>query len=189
MVLKRLIKNKKYIFFAIFIIATFVTLSKNYDDTLPSFYSQKVPSKNATTASNKQELSKKYKSDDQCIYHLQQYGNLEYFKKNHRSDLIFENTHFKTNDRIYRTRHFFKETKEGVIETFITYVEDEEENARIIELKKEYPGVLFQKFQHKKKSIIYHELAYEIPVQQLFIHFINNKLAGIQGNSLDCIYK
>ena len=110
------------------------------------------------------------------------YAHLDELKKNEKLDLRFENTHKKVDNKIYRLRHFFKDGDEGEIETFLVYLEDKAEMARIIEKSSYSKGPLYTKIEEAKGKILYHEEGVNLSESgTLFLHFINNQLMGMQG--------
>lgn len=121
------------------------------------------------------------------IYHIK-YQNLTKLKQEQNLRLRFENIHLQIKDKIYRIRRFFADGPEGELETFIAYFEDQEEYPHIIEKKVSSPGIIYKKLHEEKKFAIYSEEAYVIPSTNLFIHYINDKLADIQGNTEECTY-
>jgi hypothetical protein len=116
--------------------------------------------------------------------------------KNQFNQLRFENIHKKIGPNIYRLRHFFKEGDESEIETFLVYLEDHEENARIVEKSTYKKGQLFLKIEKTEGEIIYHEEGLNHG-EDLFLHYINNQLREAQGQSdnnpdfkdLDCHFQ
>lgn len=122
------------------------------------------------------------KSD--CEILKKPYAHLDELKKKEQLDLRFENTHKKIGDKIYRLRHFYKDGDEGEIETFLVYVEDKTEMARIIEKSSYTKGVLYIKVEEQKGKILYHEEGVNLTENvsgTLFLHYINNQLMGMQG--------
>ena len=124
------------------------------------------------------------------------YSHLDSLIKNNLSQLRFENIHKKIGSSIYRLRHFFKDGDEGEIETFLVYLEDFEENAKIVEKSTYNKGQLFLKIEKTKGEIIYHEEGLNFK-EDLFLHYINNQLRGAQGQTdgstdfmnLDCHFQ
>lgn len=122
------------------------------------------------------------KSD--CEILKKPYAHLDKLKKNEALDLRFENTHKKIENKIYRLRHFFKDGDEGEIETFLVYLEDKAEMARIIEKSSYTKGQLYTKIETTKGKILYHEEGVNLSENvsgTLFLHYINNQLMGMQG--------
>ncbi|MDO9182740.1 MAG: hypothetical protein Q7U04_10040 [Bacteriovorax sp.] len=112
------------------------------------------------------------------------YAHLDELKKNEKLDLRFENIHKKIDSKIYRLRHFFKDGDEGEIETFLVYLEDKSEMAKIIEKSTFTKGVLYKKIEEAKGHVLYREEGVNLSENvsgTLFLHFINNQLMGMQG--------
>jgi hypothetical protein len=123
-----------------------------------------------------------------CEQYKNRFADLARLKQTVPLKFNFENIHLAVNGNIYRLRHFYKDGPEGQIETFLAYIEDENEHARIIEKSLHVPGELYQKLAKEKKSIIYKEEAYTTPASNIYVRFINQKLVMVQGNLLDCVY-
>jgi hypothetical protein len=129
-----------------------------------------------------------------CDQYKNQYGSLLKLKKlNKELTLNFENKHLVYDNHVYRLRHFFKDGENGSQEIYLVYLEDEEgdddhEHAQIIEKNFRTPGALYTKLLGENNSIIFHEIAYEVPVDKIFLHYINGKLVGIQSEETECAY-
>lgn len=108
------------------------------------------------------------------------YANLEWLKKNQRPDLRFNNIHKKIGTQIYRLRHFFKDGDEGEIETYLVYLEDSLENARIVEKSSYKKGKLYLKIESLEGQILYREEGLNLG-EHLFLHYVNNQLSSAQG--------
>ncbi|MDD4975624.1 MAG: hypothetical protein PHY93_14805 [Bacteriovorax sp.] len=122
------------------------------------------------------------KSD--CEILKKPYARLDELKKTEKLDLRFENTHKKIANKIYRLRHFYKDGDEGEIETFLVYLEDKAEMARIIEKSSYTKGTLYTKIEEAKGAILYHEEGVNLSENvsgTLFLHYIKNQLMGMQG--------
>ena len=124
-----------------------------------------------------------------CRDYQQKFSDLSKIRKNRDLNPVFENIHYQINNSIYRTRSFFKDGNNGLTKIFLTYIEDEEENAKIIERRENTPGPLFLSFKNNKDSrVIFHEKAFFDSKINLFLHFINNKIVNLQGKSFDCTF-
>lgn len=108
------------------------------------------------------------------------YASLEWLKKNQRPDLRFNNIHKKIGTQIYRLRHFFKDGDEGEIETYLVYLEDSLENARIVEKSSYQKGKLYLKIEAQEGQILYREEGLNLG-DHLFLHYVNNQLTSAQG--------
>jgi hypothetical protein len=109
--------------------------------------------------------------------------------KNPSVDLRFENIHKKIQDKIYRLRSFYKDGDEGDIKTFLVYLEDQDENALIVEQSKYKKGTLFQRIEKSEGEILYTEQG--LNLDKNFFHYINNRLVGIQNDEtmLNCQFQ
>jgi hypothetical protein len=116
------------------------------------------------------------------------YDNLDLLKKKNKLDLQFENTHKKVLTNIYRLRRFYKDGDEGEIETFLVYLENIEGNAKLIEKTPYKKGPLFLKIERYDGEIIYHEEGLNLN-DDLFLHYINNQLMGLEGKNIDCRFQ
>lgn len=120
----------------------------------------------------------------ECEILKARYFQLDQVKKTEKIDLRFENTHKQIEKKIYRLRHFFKDGDEGEIETFLVYLEDRAEMARIIEKSAYKKGTLYKKIEEASGITLYHEEGINLNENvsgSLFLHYINNQLMGMQG--------
>jgi hypothetical protein len=102
--------------------------------------------------------------------------------------LRFSNVHKSIGKTIYRLRHFFKDGDENEIETFLVYKEDSQERASIVEKSTRTKGSHYLKIENAPGQIIYHEEGYS-STDEVFLHYINNKLEGLQSDETDCKYQ
>jgi len=115
-----------------------------------------------------------------CLDLKQTYSNIEWLKNTQKLDLRFNNTHKKIGSQIYRLRYFFKDGDEGEIETYLVYLEDSLENAKIVEKSSYKKGKLFLKIESFPGEILYREEGLNLG-DNLFLHYINNQLMSAQG--------
>lgn len=115
-----------------------------------------------------------------CHNLKQTYSNLEELKNNQKLDVRFNNIHKKIGSQIYRLRSFFKDGDEGEIETYLVYLEDSLENAKIIEKSSYKKGKLFLKIESLPGETIYHEEGLNLG-DNLFLHYVNNQLMSAHG--------
>jgi hypothetical protein len=151
---------------------------------LPKVYSLnhiKIPPEDTPSGHNLQPVGV-------CVQYKTQYDNLTALKKTYPLSISFENIHLNYEDKTYRLRHFFKDSPEGIRETFLTYLEDQNDHPHIIEKSLFIPGPWYKKLLKEHDSIIYHEEAYTIASSNIFIHYINQKLIGVQGDLIDCVF-
>lgn len=152
--------------------------------------------KNANSSHSPSGNQEKSQDNLICDKIRKAYSHLNSLIKNQSNDLRFENIHKKIGSNIYRLRHFFKDGDEGERETFLVYLEDFEENAKIVEKSTYQKGRLFLKVEKSEGEIIYHEEGINHG-NNLFLHYINNQLREAQGQSdenvefvgLDCHFQ
>lgn len=135
--------------------------------------------------SNKASITSK----NDCDLFKQPYLNLEKLRSDKKLNSRFENIHKRIDNKVYRLRRFFKDGDEGEIETYLTYVEDKDETARVVEKSSYKKGDFFKEIESAKGQIIYHEEGLNVS-DNLFLHYINNELKGMQGvfetKNVDC---
>jgi hypothetical protein len=173
---------------------------KEYLFLKPKTKTAKILQKNISKDNLTFKLSPLYQADTNtnstCEEVKLSFSDLNSLIKNNLSQLRFENIHKKIGSHIYRLRHFFKDGDEGEIETFLVYVEDFEENAKIVEKSTYSKGHLFLKIEKSKGDIIYHEEGLNFG-ENLFLHYIDNQLREAQGQpdgntdfkNLDCHFQ
>ena len=126
-------KNKIILFVLVTVIFIYVSY-KNDTEIFNKKVSHQKTNFALTSTSNPSKICKEYKET---------YPYLDKLKLEIPIQLRFENTHLKINNKIYRLRHFFKDGDEGEIETFLVYLEDQNEDAHIIEKSSYHKWVNF----------------------------------------------
>ncbi len=128
---------------------------------------------------------KKEISVNPCLYFKKQYENIDLIKKEKHSQR-FLNIHKRIDGEVYRLRIFFKETNEGEKMVFLVYKEDIGEIEHIIEKSDYKRGKLFKKVEAEAGDIIFRDEAITLGDEEnLFLHFVNNKIKSIQGRPLE----
>ena len=115
-----------------------------------------------------------------CEKLKEEYLSLDELKKTKNLNFRFKNFHKKINNKIYRLRRFYKDGNEGEIETFLLYLEDENENAHIVEKSPYKPGPLYIQIEKQNGEILYTEDG--VNLDSTFLHYINNRLVQLENN-------
>lgn len=176
--------NKKLKIFLIslliFITGFFIFYNKNIPS--PSSISKTTPPPQTSVAILNKEISPETKPA--CTQLRSKFLHLDELMKSEKLEVRFQNIHKRIGNQIFRLRRFFREGNEAEIESFLVYLEDANESAKIIEKSLHQKGRMYLKIESDPGEILYREVGVNLENKQqgnLFLHYINNELKGAQG--------
>jgi hypothetical protein len=132
------------------------------------------------------EAMTSYQSDEKnirCQGLRDIYRNSREVKANNIHSTRFYNLHKKIEGTTYRLRFFYKDGAEAEVLTYLLYKEDNNGDEHIVESKSYKKGPMYQEIENAQGETTYTEEGLTIGrANELFLHYINNRLEMLQGN-------
>jgi hypothetical protein len=124
--------------------------------------------------------------ENECQSLYKKFENVSELKRTQKYSVRFVNYHKLVGGVKYRLRFFYKESNESEVPTYLLYKEDQNGDEHIVESTGYKKGKKYQFIENSDGETTYNEEGINLGLNQdLFVHYINNKLEMLQGNFSD----
>jgi hypothetical protein len=122
-----------------------------------------------------------------CLQYKDKYKNLSEIKKQHQTNVRYQNLHKTIDGEVFRLRYFYKDGAEGERLQYLVYKENAQEEDILIETSPYKKGKQYLKVENALGEIIYFEEALTLGKDETpYLVFTNGQLTHYQENDIDC---